>query len=526
MNKIAQYLNTHMLGEVLTNPRLRASYAFDGSVLTYVPEMIALPAATSDIRKIARFAWQLAEKGHTLPLTVRGAGIDSTGAAIGTGMIIATTPYMNRIFEYDSGQKLVRLQPGVTVNALDNALALHGTAIPELKWDHPQASVGGALASSRGLAECVDQLEVVLANGDVLQTRRINKRELAKKKGQPGFEGDIYRALDNLIDDNAELLDQLAYQDARVDNEGYAGIEQVKNKDGSFDLAPLILGSQGTLGIISEMILKADFVNHSPTVVVAMFKEVTEARDTIDVLHSIDPSRVEYLDSTFFDSAAASGRKLPFYEQAVDELGSVEAVMIITINDFSERARSKKRKKIHAALKKLDVQVIDTEDLNNSDLRALGSIADWQLNPESNDVSLPPLLDGVYIPLDRFEEFVGNLEALAQHEHVQIGLYGRPLDELWFIRPMLKLGTVGGKQSYFKLAAGIASLVEKHDGTPFAAGGEGRIGASVRAETSEISDLYKQVRTIFDPYGSLNPGVKHLRSSYTGPAATHYLTKF
>jgi FAD/FMN-containing dehydrogenase len=115
MNKIAHYLNTHMLGEVIVTPSVRKAFSTDASAFQYEPDMIAYPRATSDIRKIARFSWQLAEKGHALPLVTRGAGTDTTGAAIGGGMIVAMMPHLNRIFEYDTSQKLVRLQPGVTV---------------------------------------------------------------------------------------------------------------------------------------------------------------------------------------------------------------------------------------------------------------------------------------------------------------------------------------------------------------------------------------------------------------------------
>ncbi len=74
MNKIAHYLNTHMLGEVIVAPEVLAAYTTDASILHFTPDMVAYPRATSDIRKIARFSWQLADKGHTLPLTMRGAG--------------------------------------------------------------------------------------------------------------------------------------------------------------------------------------------------------------------------------------------------------------------------------------------------------------------------------------------------------------------------------------------------------------------------------------------------------------------
>src|ERR1700712_1346432 len=82
MNKIAVYLNEHLLGEVTSSKAMRRRYSRDGSVLTITPEIIAFPRITNDIRKIARFSWQLAEKGHPLGLTVRGAGSDTTGAAI------------------------------------------------------------------------------------------------------------------------------------------------------------------------------------------------------------------------------------------------------------------------------------------------------------------------------------------------------------------------------------------------------------------------------------------------------------
>ena len=74
MNKVVNYLNEHLQGEVLDSPNIRAQYAVDGSILTIQPEMVAFVRTTSDIRKIARFAWQLAEKGHSMPLTVRGSG--------------------------------------------------------------------------------------------------------------------------------------------------------------------------------------------------------------------------------------------------------------------------------------------------------------------------------------------------------------------------------------------------------------------------------------------------------------------
>ena len=129
MNKVAIYLRGHISGEVSTRDDVREAMSIDGGVLKQKPEMVIYPRNTNDIRKVARFSWQLAEKGHKLPITVRGAGTDATGAAIGKGIALVTAAHMNTLFEYDAKQKLIRLQPGVTVGTLNQALALHSTSI-------------------------------------------------------------------------------------------------------------------------------------------------------------------------------------------------------------------------------------------------------------------------------------------------------------------------------------------------------------------------------------------------------------
>ena len=148
MSKVASYLRGHLSGEVSVREDVLVAMAMDGGVLAQKPEMVIYPRNTNDIRKVARFSWQLAEKGHKLPITVRGAGTDATGAAIGRGISLVTTAHMNRIFEYDTKQKLIRLQPGVTLTALEAALGLHGTGIMALAGSYPYGTVGGAIASA------------------------------------------------------------------------------------------------------------------------------------------------------------------------------------------------------------------------------------------------------------------------------------------------------------------------------------------------------------------------------------------
>src|SRR6218665_3520152 len=121
MNKIAAYLNEHLLGEVSGAKSLRKAFSTDASVLAIAPEIIAFPRVTNDIRKIARFTWQLAEKGHVVPITVRGFGGDTTGAAIGRGILIDTTKHLNSIVQIAVKDKLAHVQAGTSLDTIETA---------------------------------------------------------------------------------------------------------------------------------------------------------------------------------------------------------------------------------------------------------------------------------------------------------------------------------------------------------------------------------------------------------------------
>jgi FAD/FMN-containing dehydrogenase len=127
--------------------------------------------------------FQLAEKGHVMGITARGSGSDQTGAAIGKGISLVMPAHMNRIFEFDTKQKLIRLQPGANARSVNDALSLSGMSIPALPVSAAYSTIGGAVMNNASgplsgrygdMSEWVHQLEVVLANGDILQTERIS----------------------------------------------------------------------------------------------------------------------------------------------------------------------------------------------------------------------------------------------------------------------------------------------------------------------------------------------------------------
>jgi glycolate oxidase len=379
--------------------------------------------------------------------------------------------------------------------------------------------------------EWVSQLEFILANGDVLLPQRLSKRDLNKKKGMQTFEGEIYRTLDNLIEDNAQLISEKITSNLR-DNVGYSSISKVKKKDGSFDLTPLFIGSQGTLGIISEMIMKAEFTSANIAVAVAAFTSSEAARDALDNLNGFEPAFVEFYDGDLFTIAAARGKTYGFLKDALENVG---AVVVVGFDDFSEHARMRKIKRFQKLLSKTSarVEVADGEAAN--ELLAVREVTALSVVPDGRTVSAPPIVDGAYVPRERTEEFLAAAKALAAKYGIMMPFHGRVLDSTFYARPILQLHKVGDKQKIFKLLDDYANLVEYFNGHLIGNGSEGRMKAhfAYKQLDSEVVAFFTAVKAVFDPNGILNPGVKqdteirqlvsHLQTGYSTAAVANFV---
>ena len=518
MSKITQYLNEHLLGEVTSNESVRERFSRDGSIMTITPEIVVYPRVTNDIRKVARFTWQLAEKGHAMPITVRGGGSDKTGASIGKGAIVNTTAHLNNIIYINmkSKDQFVHVQPGVIIKNLNDTLKSHGMIMSAYPNSAAYGTVGGAVANNSGgplsgkygqTGDWVKRLEIVLANGDLIETTRINKHELSKKKGLQTFEGELYRKIDGIIEDNQELIVDKISKFGR-DNTGYPGIAKVKQRNGSFDLTPLLVGSQGTLGIISEIVLRTDFYNIEESIIVVSFNEALVARNAADLLVSLQPSALEFISGEMFDMARGYGKKYPFFD--ADTSKSVGAVLFVSFNDFGDRARRHKVKHALKKISKMNATVFTSENHSIEELYAIREVSSVILQSESKEESLPSLIDGASIPSDRREEFITALDELAKKHHIDLPLSIDWLSGVIHARSALNLHQVSDKQKVLKLIADYMELVVKCGGSMSTESGEGRLKATAAYAQidADILDIYDQIRAAFDPFSTMNAGVK------------------
>lgn len=517
MNKVASYLQEHVLGEVLTSADVRDYFSTDGGIFKVTPSLVVYPKNTQDVRKVTRFSWQLAEKGHQLPITARGRGSDQAGAAIGSGIVLVFPAHMNRLLELDVKQKLARVQPGINFRSFQETVQSHGLFLPPYPSSIDYATLGGAIANNTAgektvkygaMRQYVKNLEVVLANGEVLQTERISKKELEKRKGLTTFEGEIYRQLDGLIIDNSDLINQHANTPHVSKNSAGYALSQVKGKDGSFDLTPLLVGSQGTLGIVTEAILGLEPYNPKTTLFRISLPDLQDAGDIVGRLMQLGPSALEVVDRNLLDFL---GKVTPTRLKGLLEPPYPALVLLAEFDDPKDSHQLKKAKKAEKLLKQLGVEFVGTQNYDEQQrlwtIRHSAAAVIWHV--EGTAKALPIIEDGV-VPRERFPEFIKNIYELFEKHRLNVAVWGHAGDANLHLQPFLDLAKLSDRQKVFKIMEEYYDMVLSLGGSTCGEHNDGRLRAPFLPKVygQDMYEVFRQVKKIFDPFNTLNPGVK------------------
>lgn len=517
MSKVAHYLQEHVLGEVSVAPDVRRHFSTDGSILTVQPSAVLYPRNENDVRKTARFTWQLAERGRIIPITARGLGTDQTGAALGKGIIMVFPAHMDRILELDSKTGLVTTQPGTVFGKLQQTLHTHGRFLPPYPASLEYSTIGGAVANNAGgeksvkygsTRQYVKGLRVVLANGEVIETARLNKREVNRKMGLATLEGEVYRALDKLFEEHQDLLEKSPLNISR--NAAGYDIWDVKHKDGSFDLTPLFVGSQGTLGVVTEVSLQTEAFSQRTTLIAAFIDDMHVVEQVLLELRALSdgPSAVELIDGNLL---AFIEKHQPNELKDIIEKPLPKAVLLIEFDNTNDRIQKRAAKKAQKILSKYEVHYRTEHEAEQQDelWKIRRSAAILLTQTDAHTRALPLIEDGI-VPVEKFQAFVEGVYDIFKKQHLPVAVYGHVGDGNVCVQPKLDLAQTGDRQKAFKLMDEYYKLVLDLGGSITAQHGDGRLRAPYTEQQfgKEICDIFAKVKTIFDPYGTMNPGVK------------------
>ena len=522
-------LSQKLLGTVTDNPDVLEHFATDGSIFQIVPAGVVYPNNTADVRKTVAFVAEKAAAGKAISITPRGKGGDSGGGAIGEGLQLVMPAHMNKLLRLENDYVVV--QPGITLRTLQQTLHTHGRFLPSAPTGLDTTTVGGAVSNDDAgpraykygsFRDWVKSLKVVIADGSLIETRRISARELNRKKGLDTAEGELYRKLDNILLDHPELISKQQPR-SRHNTAGYA-LSKVRGRDGSFDLSQVFIGAQGTLGVITEITLRTAPYNPRTTLVVGYFGSLDQAGEAVVRLAAHKPSAIELVDQTLLEYLRE--HRPGDLEGLVPE--KLPRVMLIAEFDDSsqltQKIRSTRAERLmrrHGATTRISTDPIE-------------QVAIWKIRRDAPSLmaltgqgrKALPFIDAAAVPVLKLAEFIDRSHKLLAKHGVEAAIWGHAGDGQLHLMPFLDLSKRRDVDRLFHLSHEFHDLVVALGGTSSAEHNDGLLRAAYldRLYGEELAELMASTKHAFDPHSIFNPMHKtqatevyareHLRDSY------------
>ncbi|MGP5208263.1 FAD-binding and (Fe-S)-binding domain-containing protein [Corynebacterium casei] len=478
----------------------RAAYSSDASIFRRIPKAVLEPKSVEDIRDGIAVA-----KARGWSIISRGGGTSVAGNAIGTGLIIDTSRYFNRILDIDVENHTATVEPGVVCDALRDAVSEHGLTYGPDPSTHSRCTIGGMVANNAcgshsvaygTAAENLVSVTIMLANGE----------EVTFGSNGVSDEG-IDKQMHQLVDAHANLIDaELGRFPRQVS--GY-GLHYLLDKHG-FDAAKAIAGTEGTVGVITKMTVKLVEVPKVKALAVLAFETVYDAASAAARLRLPGVATIEGMGGDLLDALRSkrgqekAGGNLPGNRKGIPAGGWLYCEVG---GDSLEEAEAL-AETVAAFVATVDSVVVS----NPQEMREL-----WRIREASAGVvtRLPdggeawPNWEDSAVPPENLADYLRDLYALMDKYSLRGIPFGHFGEGCVHVRISFDFGSEEGIEIFNKFMNEAAELVSSYDGSLSGEHGDGRARSALldRMYSEEMRALFKQFKNILDPDGLFNPGV-------------------
>ena len=468
------------------------------------PLALVIPETIDDIRVAVRICSK-----HDIPVLPRGAGSSLSGNAVGKAVILDLSHHFKDIQLLDDDR--VRCGVSVVLNQLQNRL------YPQKRKFGPDPSsgnvcvIGGMLGNNSGgphtikhgnMVHHVDEISVVLASGHLFKAKNI-----------------LLSDIPNLVDS-----DRYYYEEVRELMEAYAADISTsrplstKNASGyqvwnvltdtHLNMASLMVGSEGTLGIFTDAVVRTMPLVRHRGIISFYFAELANMGTAVRHLRALGASAIEFVDQSFIRLALSfrpelkeflpdDVRYLLYVEFEDDDIGRVNDLLL-------------ESKKIVCDREKLaDVGSFSTNEEEIEKVIRVRKAATVILNKIQGKEKPVPFVEDAAIHPDVFTEFLIDLSVLLQQYPFRYAIFGHAGDGNLHLRPILNFKDPQSFRQAEDLMEKFVGLVVKHKGTLSGEHGDGRLRTPFVDRTfPKLISLFKELKELFDPTGILNPGIK------------------
>ena len=503
-------LQARIEGDVRFDRFARAMHATDASVYQILPRGVVAPRSREDVIQVVRLCRQ-----YGVPITARGGGTSQAGQAIGAGISLDFSRYMNRLLDLDVEAQTVWVEPGIVLDELNAQLKPHGLQLPLDISTSSRATVGGMIANNSAgtrsviygkTLNYVEELEVVLADESVVQIGPIVADELAAKQAQSDLEGSIYRTVSELGDRHQDEI-RRRYPKILRRVGGY-NLDEFLPPIKHFNLAHMLVGSEGTLALTLAAKMRVVPVLGQRVVCSVEFDELLEAMEATPIILEHGPSAVELIDR--FILATTQGR-IEYEPLRSFIAGDPAAVLLV---EFMGDDKAKLLEHLDELEASLAARGLGYHVHRATDPAAQARI--WELRRAALGLTMSQMGDAKSISFvedtavapENLRDYIENFQAILAKYETPAGFYAHASVGLLHIRPAIDMKTAGGVERFVTIANEVSDLVLEYGGALSGEHGDGLVRAPFQEKMFGpiLYDAFRQIKHTFDPEGLLNPG--------------------
>lgn len=529
---LADDLRHIVKGGVDDAPKTLEKYSRDASIFVVRPQVVVKANDVDDVSNLVHFVSEKKKAGVEMSITPRGAGTDMSGGPLGNSIIL-DTEHLNHIQEIGNTHAIV--EPGVYFRDFDRETKKHNLELPSYTASREICTVGGMVANDSGgeknlkygkTARYVESLDVVLADGTVHTLKNLEGEALKEKLSEQSFEGDIYRSVAELISKNKKVIEAGKPQ-VEKNSSGYA-LWDIGDGVNSLNLARLMVGSQGTLGIITNIRFRLVTPQAYSSMLVVFVKDIHDLGVLVPAVLQHKPDSFESYDDHTFSLAIKYFPELALQMKAgIISLGLSlipEMVMLaaggvpklVLMVEFRADSQEEALEKTLELSK--DIAYLNLHDKMYVARNEKATRKYWAIRRESFNLlrkkvrgkKAAPFIDDFVVPPESLAEFLPRLNAILSSYDLTYTVAGHVGDGNFHIIPLVDLKRAGVREMVMELSHKVYALVLSYQGSISGEHNDGLVRTPyVEAMFGrEMVGLFQEVKKVFDPMDMFNPGKK------------------
>ena len=502
--RIQADLAGQLSGSVRCDDNYLQMYASDASIYEMQPSGVVFPANTDDVVACVRYA-----EANDLSIIPRGGGSNVAGGCVGNGLVLDFSYSMRRVkaVERDS----VTVEPGIVLGELNRQLQTHDRFYSPDPATRNVTTIGGTLSmNNSGSHWVVDgtprdtvlKLTVVIGGGEVVEF--LSGGEIASSNGYPCLRSQLLASrIKGII--NRHEPSRLKHQPhTKVNQAGY-NVFDLQQGDQT-DLTRLLVGAEGTLGVITEATLTTKPISKHRGVALLFFDRLETAGHAALEIGKMGVAACDLLDRRLLSLARETKAE---YQRLIP--GDAEAMLLVEFRDVDDRAVKKKFDHLKDRIvsrKKWNCDIRLTTQLDERDQywRIVRRIVPSLYRLKGNRRALP-FVEDLAIPPERLPEFLSNAHRIFNDNEITASLFSHTPQGTIHIRPFVNLSSDEDAQRMQRFSDQLFEYVVSLGGTISGSHGDGLSRTwYLKKQYGKLTSAFSEIKSTFDPKNIFNPG--------------------